>query len=208
MSIKNIESLNSMQMDVLKEIGNIGSGNAATSLSTMLGSPIDLAVPTVKALDYNETVNLLGGPENIVIGLLIRLSGDISGMMMYLLQTPFANAVVGGLYGKKLSDLSSDIDDMDRSAICEIGNIMAGSYMNAISALTGLNINISVPDFCVDMAGAIMSVPVVEFAQISDKVLFIDDHFTIRNDEIRSNMILIPELDSLETLFRGLGIEI
>lgn len=207
MSITNIESLNSMQMDVLKEIGNIGSGNAATSLSTMLGSPIDLAVPTVKTLDYNETVDLLGGPENIVIGLLIRLSGDINGMMMYLLQAPFANAVVGGLYGKQLSDLSA-MDEMDRSAICEIGNIMAGSYVNAISALTGLNINISVPDFCVDMAGAIMSVPVVEFAQIGDKVLFIDDHFTIQNDEIRSNMILIPELDSLETLFRGLGIEI
>lgn len=207
MALKNIDDLNPIQMDVLKEIGNIGSGNAATSLATLLNNTIDIAVPTVKALNYNETVELLGGPENVVIGLLIRLTGDIRGMMMYILQQGFASKVTETFYGKQLTNLT-EVDEMDKSAICEIGNIMAASYVNAISNLSGLMIDISVPSFCVDMAGAILSVPIVEFAQVGDKVLFIDDNFRIPGAEIKSNMILIPEMDSLDTLFSRLGVQI
>ena len=97
---------------------------------------------------------------------------------------------------------------MDRSAICEMGNIMASAYVNAIAQLTGLFIDISVPAFCADMVGAIMSVPAVEFAEVSDKVIYIDDKFQVSDDEIRSNMILIPEMESLELLFSKLGVEI
>lgn len=207
MALKNIDDLNPIQMDVLKEIGNIGSGNAATSLASLLNNTVDIAVPTVKALNYNETVELLGGPENVVIGLLIRLSGDIRGMMMYILQKGFASKVTETFYGKSLENLT-DVDEMDKSAICEIGNIMAASYVNAISNLSGLMIDISVPSFCVDMAGAILAVPIVEFAQVGDKVLFIDDNFKITDAEIKSNMILIPEMDSLDTLFSRLGVQI
>lgn len=207
MALKNIDDLNPIQMDVLKEIGNIGSGNAATSLATLLNNTVDIAVPTVKALNYNETVELLGGPENVVIGLLIRLTGDIRGMMMYIIQKDFASKVTETFYGKQITDLTK-VDEMDKSAICEIGNIMAASYVNAISNLSGLMIDISVPNFCVDMAGAILAVPIVEFAQVGDKVLFIDDNFKITSAEIKSNMILIPEMDSLDTLFSRLGVQI
>lgn len=207
MALKNIDDLNPIQMDVLKEIGNIGSGNAATSLASLLNNTVDIAVPTVKALNYNETVELLGGPENVVIGLLIRLTGDIRGMMMYIIQKGFASKVTETFYGKQIEDLTK-VDEMDKSAICEIGNIMAASYVNAISNLSGLMIDISVPNFCVDMAGAILAVPIVEFAQVGDKVLFIDDNFKITGAEIKSNMILIPEMDSLDTLFSRLGVQI
>lgn len=205
--MKNFDDLNPIQMDVLREIGNIGSGNAATSLSGMLSNPIDIGVPSVKTLEYSEVVEFLGGLENIVVGLLIRLTGDIKGMMMYILQSSFANVITSTFYGKQLDNILN-IDEMDQSAICEIGNIMAGSYMNAISALTGLTIDISVPSFCVDMVGAILSVPAVEFAEVSDKVIFIDDKFKITNDEVKSNMILIPEMESLSLLFSRLGVEI
>ena len=178
MGVKKLDELNPIQMDVLREIGNIGSGNAATSLADMLSSTIDIGVPCVKTLDYNEVVEFLGGPENVVIGLLIRLTGDIKGMMMYILQASFANNITKTFYGKELDDITN-VDDLDRSAICEIGNIMAGSYVNAIAGLTGLTLDISVPSFCVDMTGAILSVPAIEFAQVSDKVLFIDDNFMI-----------------------------
>jgi len=207
MSVKKLDELNPIQMDVLREIGNIGSGNAATSLADMLSSPIDIGVPCVKTLDYNEVVEFIGGPENIVIGLLIRLTGDIKGMMMYILQSSFANKITKTFYGKVLDDITN-VDELDKSAICEIGNIMAGSYVNAIAGLTGLTLDISVPSFCVDMAGAILSVPAIEFAQVGDKVLFIDDNFMITDDEIKSNMILIPEMDSLALLFSKLGVEI
>jgi chemotaxis protein CheC len=207
MSVKNLEELNPIQIDVLREIGNIGSGNAATSLSGMLSNSIDIGVPVVKTLEYEEVVDFLGGPENVVIGLLIRLSGDIKGMMMYIIQKSFANVVLNTFYGKQLDDILN-VDEMDKSAISEIGNIMAGSYVNAIAGLTGLTIDISPPSFCVDMVGAILSVPAIEFAQVGDRVIFIDDNFKISNDEIKSNMILIPEMESLSLLFNKLGVEI
>lgn len=212
MALNNMNQLNPVHFDVLKEIGNIGQGNAASSLSQMLGKSIDISVPTVKLLEFNETVEYLGGPENIVLGMLVGLKGDINGMMLYVLQQGFANSMLNAVFGKELHELT-ELDEMDMSFIQEIGNILAGSYVNAISSLTGLTIDISVPTITVDMAGAILAVPAVEFAQIGDRVLFIDDSFIFLNgennsSEIKSNMILVPEISSLETLFSKLGVGI
>lgn len=212
MSLKNMDQLNAMHFDVLREIGNIGQGNAASSLSQMLSQTIDISVPTVKLLDFNESVEYLGGPENVVLGMLVGLKGDINGMMLYVLQKSFANSMLKAVFGKEINDLT-ELDEMDLSFIREIGNILAGSYVNAISSLTGLTIDISVPTISIDMAGAILAVPAVEFAQIGNSVLFIDDSFIFGgsssdNSEVKSNMILVPELSSLETLFSKLGIEV
>ncbi|MGN0639277.1 MAG: chemotaxis protein CheC [Huintestinicola sp.] len=214
MSLQNMEQLSAMHFDVLREIGNIGQGNAASSLSQMLSQAIDISVPTVKLLDFNESVEYLGGPENVVLGMLVGLKGDINGMMLYVLQKNFANSMLNSVFGKQINDLT-ELDEMDISFIQEIGNILAGSYVNAISSLTGLTIDISVPTISIDMAGAILAVPAVEFAQIGNSVLFIDDSFIFGDSpsggdssEIKSNMILVPELSSLETLFSKLGIEV
>lgn len=205
--INNLNDLNPTHMDVLREIGNIGSGSAATALSTLLGTAVDISVPDVKCLDFKETINFMGGAEELVIGLLISFTGEISGLILYILKNEFAQKVINGFYPKELTSLL-DLDEMDNSAICEIGNIMAGSYVNAIGTLSGLQIDISVPSMCVDMAGAILSVPAVQYATLGDKVLFIDDNFRLSSGNIKSNMILIPDMDSLTTLFGKLGIEI
>ena len=210
--LKDMQQLNAMHFDVLREIGNIGQGNAASSLSQLLNMSIDISVPSVKLLEFNETVEYLGGPENIVLGMLVRLSGDIQGMMLYVLQQSFAGRMVNSVFGKEIHELI-ELDEMDVSFIQEIGNILAGSYINALSSLTGLTIDISVPTITVDMAGAILAVPAVEFAQIGNKVLFIDDSFIFGNapseaNNVESNMILVPELESLEKLFSKLGVEI
>ncbi|MDD6991299.1 MAG: chemotaxis protein CheC [Oscillospiraceae bacterium] len=214
MSLQNMDQLNAVHFDVLREIGNIGQGNAASSLSQMLSQTIDISVPTVKLLDFNESVEYLGGPENVVLGMLVGLKGDINGMMLYVLQKNFANSMLNAVFGKEINDLT-ELDEMDISFVQEIGNILAGSYVNAISSLTGLTIDISVPTISIDMAGAILAVPAVEFAQIGNSVLFIDDSFIFGSSptggdssEIKSNMILVPELSSLETLFSRLGIEV
>ncbi|MFA5657797.1 MAG: chemotaxis protein CheC [Oscillospiraceae bacterium] len=205
--IQNLDDLNAMHMDVLKEIGNIGSGSAASALSTLLNAFVDISVPSVKCLDFDETINFIGGAEELVIGLMIRFTGEISGIIMYILKKEFFQKVINAFYPKEIDDLTQ-LDDMDRSAVSEVGNIMAGSYVNAISSLSGLTIDISVPAICIDYAGAILSVPAVEYASLGDKVLFIDDNFKIESEDIKSNMILIPEMDSLTILFSKLGIEI
>lgn len=206
MAICKIDDLSSMHLDVLKEIGNIGSGNAATSLSEMLGIMVDISVPNVKLLGFDQAVQFLGGPEQIAIGMLVRLSGDISGMMLYVIQESFAANLAKAIMGKENLSIMA-LDEMDTSLISEVGNIMSASYVNAISSLSGMFIDISVPSLCVDMAGAILSVPAIEFSRIGDKVLFIDDSFIMGDNEVRSNMILVPELDSLNKLFSVLGIQ-
>lgn len=206
MAIIKIDDLSTMHLDVLKEIGNIGSGNAATSLSEMLGLMVDISVPNVKLLGFDEAVQFLGGPEQIAIGMLVRLTGDISGMMLYVIQESFASNLARSIMGKENLTIMA-LDEMDTSLICEVGNIMSASYVNAISSLSGMFIDISVPSLCVDMVGAILSVPAIEFSKIGDKVLFIDDSFIMGDNEVRSNMILVPELDSLNKLFAVLGIQ-
>lgn len=207
MSIQNVEQLQDMHLDVLKEIGNIGSGNAASALSELIQCDTDITVPTVKMLEFSEAVNFLGGPENVAIGMLVGIKGDITGMMLYVLQHSFASKLTSTLFGSEIEDLTN-MNEMESSFISEVGNIMAASYVNALSQLTGMMIDISVPNMTVDMVGAILSVPAVEFAQVGNKVLFIDDGFVIGDGEIKSNMILVPEMQSLETLFTRLGVSI
>lgn len=207
MSIQNVEQLQDMHLDVLKEIGNIGSGNAASALSELIQCNTDITVPSVKMLDFSEAVNFLGGPENVAIGMLVGIKGDVTGMMLYVLQHSFASKMTSTLFGSEIEDLTN-MNEMETSFISEVGNIMAASYVNAISQLTGMIIDISVPVMTVDMVGAILSVPAVEFAQVGNKVLFIDDGFVIGDGEIKSNMILVPEMQSLETLFTRLGVSI
>ncbi len=207
MAIKSIDELSELHFDVLREIGNIGSGNAATALSSLLQTTIDISVPNVKVLDFNETINFLGGAEKIVVGLLLDFHGEISGLILYLIQKEFAEKIVDTFFGTKLEDLTM-MNEMEQSAASEVGNIMAGSYVNAIASLTGLEVDISPPSLCIDMAGAILNVPLINYAALGDKVLFVDDSFKINDGSFKCDMVLIPEMNSLQTLFGRLGIEL
>ena len=168
---------------------------------------INLHVPHVRILGFNDVADYVGGPENVVLGVLIKLSGDVDGMILYVFNDDLIRNVLKVFFGKDYTSVS-ELDEMDMSALNEIGNIMASSYVNALSSMTSLTIDVSVPSMCVDMAGAILSVPSIEFAQVGNKVLFIDDSFSIgeNSDKVKSNMILVPEMDSLNKIFERLGI--
>ncbi|MDL2327186.1 chemotaxis protein CheC [Ruminococcaceae bacterium OttesenSCG-928-A11] len=197
--------LNGMHIDILREIANIGTGNAATSLASMLQRKVDISVPTVSFLDYQAVTDKLGGPETLMVGMMLTLDMDVSGMLMFLMKEQFAHMVLNGLLGQSFQNFT-EVDEMGLSAMQEIGNIMAGSYVNAISQITGLAINISPPDITIDMIGSILSVPAIHFADISDKVIFIEDEFggETSKDEV-SNILLIPDVESLEKILERLG---
>ncbi len=199
---------NEIQIDVLKEIGNIGAGNAATALATMMALPIDMTVPKVNMLHYNDLAALLGGPENLIVGILIDVMGDLEGIIMFLLEKEFTHTVINNLLGSAVEDFSQ-LSEMDLSVIQEIGNILSASYINSIASLTGLNINISVPAIAVDMAGAILSVPAIKYGEIGDEVLLIEGAFignTEAKEEVSTKLILILEEKSLNTLMERLGV--
>lgn len=206
MALRNYDELSDMHIDALREIGNIGSGNAASSLAMMLSDQIDILVPVVRILDYEQVMEELGGPEQMIVGLLLCLDGDVNGMIMFLLHQNFANTLLASLIGE--ADVGGTVDEMSYSALQEVANIMAASYVNAIADLTGFTINVSVPSMCVDMLGAILSVPAIHYANISDKMIFIEDKFHGKDLNAPNHILLIPDVESLDKIMTSLGIEL
>lgn len=207
MSNIDIDMLDTLHLDVLREIGNIGAGNATTALAKILNKKIDMGVPKVNLLEFKNVADVLGGPENLVVGILLSVSGDINGMMMFVLEQRSAHVLVNILMGREIHDIS-EFTEMDVSALQEIGNILTGSYLSSLSALTKLSVIPSIPQMAFDMAGAILSVPAIEFGKVGDKVLFIETEFAEGIDHVTGYFILIPDINSYEKILTSLGVSI
>lgn len=205
MGIKSFEDLGAMELDVLTEVGNIGSGNATTALSQMLGIPLDIDVPAVRILDFQTAIDYAGGAEEVVAGVLVPLRGDIEGMMLFLLEKELTNIIVSTFFGVQGVELSEITPEMS-SALTETGNILSGSYVNAIAELAQAYIEVETPMMTIDMLGAIMSVPAGAFGEMSDKLLYIDNLLKIEGKNIKSKMMLLPTIESLNTLLQKLGV--
>lgn len=199
-----IKDFNALYIDVLKEIGNIGAGNAATSLSKMINTKVDMEVPCIEILDTEKVVEILGWEELIVSGVYINFFGDINGTILLILDKVSSDNILSILFGKKPE--SEFYNDMEISALQEIGNILSSSYINSISGFSNLKINISVPSVSVDMAGSILSVPAIEYGEISDKIILIENKLKQGNNEIVGKFFLMPDIDSFKILFKSLGV--
>ncbi len=198
-------TLNSFHLDVLREIGNIGAGNAATALAKLLDKKIDMNVPQIRVMDFTEISDMLGGAEIQVVGILLGVNGDINGNMMFILDLQSSQLLVNFLMGRP-SKTDLEFDEITLSALREIGNILAGSYLTALSNLTNLKIIPSVPGLAIDMAGAILSVPAIEFGKNSDVVLYIENEFTDGVNSVIGNLFLIPDHESCNRLLHALGV--
>ncbi|MDI0266450.1 MULTISPECIES: chemotaxis protein CheC [unclassified Clostridioides] len=194
-------------MDALREIGNIGSGNAITALASMINSNIEVLIPMVNILEYNEATNLLGGPENKVVCILLDMKGDINGMFMFLLDESITQLMLNSLFNKEESVLD-EIEGIEISAIKEIGNIMASSYVNAMASMLDMTISISVPDMCIDMVGAVLNVPMIRFSDVGDQILFIENKFKMSDNYFTSHILMIPEMSSLKEILVRLGLKV
>ncbi len=199
------DELNHLQLDVLKEIGNIGAGNAVTSLAKMLDKRVDMAVPKANILGFDKVTQILGGEEMLVVGILLNVAGDIKGSMMFTMDIHAARQLVNILFGNKVSS-SLEFDELELSALKEIGNILTASYLSALAGLTNLKILPSVPELAIDMAGAILSVPAIEFGKVGDSVLYIETEFSEGITKVFGDFLLIPDVDSYEVLLKALGV--
>ena len=201
----NYHDLSEFQLSVLSEIGNIGAGNAATSLASILGDKVSMTVPKLQIIDVNSMASILGGPENELAGILVNMTGDIKGLLLFLLDKEFVCKLIGVLLEKDIRGFEN-ITDLDMSAIMEIGNIMAGSYVSAISMLTSLNIGLSTPQLAIDMVGAILSYPAAAFGMMGEKLLFIEENFVSGEDSITSHLLIMPEPSSLQLIMESLEV--
>ena len=188
--------------DVLKEIGNIGAGNATTALAQLLNQKVDMKVPKVALLEFSEVGEAMGGEEQLMAGIYQLVEGDITGSIMFLLEEKSARTLVSSLMGTPPSE--GPFTEMELSALQEIGNIITGSYLSSLSMLTNLKIISSVPAISIDMAGAIMSVPAIEFGELGDKLLLIQTAFS---DDVQLDgyFILVPDLESYDKILTSIG---
>ncbi|MCR4595405.1 MAG: chemotaxis protein CheC [Lachnospiraceae bacterium] len=201
-----LNDVNSLYFDVLKEIGNIGAGNATTALAQMLGTKVDMSVPQVSLLDFKDVGAIVGGEELIMVGILLGVEGDITGSIMFMIEKEGARHLTNKLMmGMGASEPGEDFNEMELSALREVGNIITGAYLNALSGLTNLCIYPSTPDLTVDMAGAILSVPAIQFGIQGDQILLIKNNF-FDEVELDGFFILLPDVESYGTILKALGI--
>ncbi len=206
MSEFSLDNVNDIYLDVLKEIGNIGAGNATTAMAGMIGAKLDMKVPKVGLMEASKLGESICPEEETIVGVFLSLERDIDGSMMFLMKMPEAHYLVNKLMMRPM-DYNEPFDEMDLSAIKEIGNIIASSYLSALSAMTNLTISPSIPYIAVDMAAAILSVPAIQFGMYGDNALYIETEF---GDDVTMGgyFILMPEPDSYDKLLGSLGIQI
>lgn len=205
MEIHSYEELTTLELDTLREIGSIGTGNAATALSQMLNREIRITLPEVRIMGYNEAIEWIGGPEEITAGVLVKLSGQISGIMLSVQQLDFVNLVLDSIMAKPIQEYS-ELEDLGKSALVEMGNIMISTFINAMSGLAGIDINLTVPAFAVDMQGAILAVPMAEYGGQSDYIMTIGGNFVCDNKQVPCRLLLSPDIRSLNVILRKLGV--
>ena len=206
MNKMSLEQINKMYPDVLTEIGNIGAGNATTAVANMLNVKINMSVPQVELTPVEKIVSAIGSEDEVVVGIMLGVENDITGSMMFLMDLPSAHHLVNRLMMRD-PDYNGDFDEMDLSAIKEIGNIIAGAYLSALSGLTNLKITPTVPYVAIDMAGAILSVPAIQFGMVGDNALMIKTEMGDDLD-ISGYYILMPEGDSYQKILKALGLPV
>ena len=199
----NIDQLTVKYFDVLMELGNIGAGNATSALAQLLGMKIDMSVPEVRLLEFKDVGDAMGGADQIMVGIYLMVEGDVNGSMMFLLSDKSARNLVNKLMQQNSQDMN--FSEIELSAMMEVGNIITGAYLNSIATMTNLTMVPSVPAIAVDMCGAILSVPAIEFGMEADKILLIDTQFF---DDIKMDgyFIMLPDLPSYSKILSSLGL--
>ena len=201
-----LEQVTNEYYDVLRELGNIGAGNAMTALAQMLQSKVDMRVPQVRLLDFSEVGEIMGGEEQIMAGVLLGVEGDITGSMMFMVEESSARHLIQKITMGMLPE-GAEFEEMGLSAMKEMGNIITGAYLNALSTLTNLKIFPTPPALTVDMAGAILSVPAIQFGIYGDKILLIQSQF-YDEVELDGYFILIPDMESYSKILTALGLPV
>ena len=205
--INSYGELDDRHIDVLREIGNIGAGNAATSLSMMIDEGVRISVPEVMILDYDGVIRAVGDPEDLGIAIMIKYAGDARGIVLFMLGYKDAKGIAEILIGGEEGENGKGLSDMTVSTIKEIGNILGSAFLGSISMMTGLTIDISIPYVSIDMVGAIMTTPMLEFSIDNSKIMLIEGSFVTDSRSFKSHVVLFADIPSLNLIMSKLGFD-
>ncbi|PKF87411.1 CheY-P-specific phosphatase CheC [Bacillus sp. BA3] len=205
-----IEKINPFQLDILKEIGNIGAGNAATAFSAILNRKIDMNVPNVRIVSFDEMMEMAGGADQVVASVFLRMEGDASGSMFFILSLTVAQYLIRKMTGDETFLMeSAPHTELALSCLQELGNILSGSYLSSLSDFTRLNIYPSVPSLSIDMVGATISYGLLELSIVSDAAIVIDtvlEKDQLFAESINGHFFLLPDPEFFDIIFSALGV--
>ncbi|HOA17171.1 MAG TPA: CheY-P phosphatase CheC [Fervidobacterium sp.] len=202
-----LEKLGEKQLDAIKEVGNIGTGNAATALSMMLDKKVDISVPQVKVIPISKIPFLFDEPEEVVCAVKMGLREEMSGEILLIFEAQTVKIIAKALTGIEINDITV-LDDFTSSMLKEIGNIMCGSYVTSLAAFTNLFINPEPPELTTDMISAIMSEISIPMAMAGEEnIMLIETKIQIEgvDEELTGYLLLVPSVESLDKLLRALG---
>ena len=198
------------KLNVFREISNIGSGNASTSLAQMLNEIVDIGIPNSDLREFSDITNSYSSPEELVVGPVLQISGDLEGFIMVIMDVDSTLTLLSRLLGRKIECDKENYEELykELNSVGEICNILCGTYLTAMSDMTGLTIDQSIPYFSVDMVMAIMNLPASLYGGESDSILCIETEFFTLDREIEGKYYFIPKVESCNTLLSKLGFEV
>ena len=198
------------KLNVFREISNIGSGNASTSLAQMLNEIVDIGIPNSDLREFSDITNSNSSPEELVVGTVLQISGDLEGFIMVIMDVDSTLTLLSRLLGRKIECDKENYEELykELNSVGEVCNILCGTYLTAMSDMTGLTIDQSIPYFSVDMVMAIMNLPASLYGGESDSILCIETEFFTLDREIEGKYYFIPKVESCNTLLSKLGFEV
>lgn len=202
--MKNYSTMEEASKDLLRELGNVGTGNAVSALARLMNQPVDIEVPRLRIMKYQEFPAVLGGLEDLVTGILVEMTGEMKGIFLFLLKEDFTRTILEVILGQT-QDTLTHLGEMEQSLLCELGNIMCGSYVGALVQLLGMELEVSVPELCVDMGGAILNLPLTRFLEAGNEVLVIENVFYISGRSFEGKLLFLPEWNGIQTVLEKFG---
>lgn len=205
MKLHSYEDMNLQELDVMKEIGSIGTSHAATALSQLVLKEVRITIPEVQILGYDAAISKIGQEEKIVGATLMKMSGELNGLMLFIYDINFANDILSKLIGKEYSNFE-EMDELPLSALTEVGNIIISSYINAFTELVHMDVSLSVPSQAINMLGGILTVPMAEFGYETDKLMYLNADFVVEGKVLPSWLLMLPDIASLNEILNRLGV--
>ena len=200
-----LRDLEAKQLDGLREVANIGAGHAATALSQLTNRRITIDVPEVSVVKLEDIGHVVGEPDEIVSAVLMKILGDVTGRTVQVFPGKTASRLTGMLLGKPDPQFPEGFGDLEQSTLKEVGNIIVGAYLNALSEFMGMLLIMSVPALAIDMAGAVLATSYINFGDTNDYVFCVDVKMNMEGSgELPAHFLLIPDRASLKVLLRAL----
>lgn len=203
MNVEQFTDLNDMHKDVLLELGNIGTGNALTSLSQLTCHPIQMDLPSIRITDMSSLPEIIDFPGNQNAGVVIDVHGDLDCVITFLLNEQFAKIIAEELTGETVTDLTR-MNEMQESAIREVGNIMCNAYLNALASMLESEFSVSLPNLKLGASRDILDTFLGKFRDETPELLFIENTFFYLDQAFASYILLHPKFESLQRILEKL----